>query len=338
MEINGGETLYDYQANRLISTTGQMALTFAYDQHGNTIAENAKTFIYNQNQRLKKVVEGETTKGEYIYNGKGQRAKKAVDGQSTLFFYDAQGRLIAETGATSADYLYLNGYSIAKADGTSLYFYHRDHLGTPQRMTDVDKTIVWAAEFKPFGEAIGFTGTIVNNLRFPGQYFDAETGLSQNYFRDYMPHIGRYIEADPVGLRGGPNLFTYVQNKPLNNIDQYGLLSSSPASSSTCDFYDKMCEKSRKCGPYDRYACITKKCCQAFGDGLVPDCIRGCLYKWETSKCSAYAGDEKKKCRRIEHWDCYTRCNGDILGAYYLLFPKKECVDSMNEVGGMMPW
>jgi RHS repeat-associated protein len=101
---------------------------------------------------------------------------------------------------------------------------HNDHLATPQKMTDSNGTVVWAADYKPFGEATIAVSTITNNLRFPGQYYDTETGLNYNYFRDYNPVIGRYIEADPIGLKGGMNhLFTYVDQNPITFIDPEGL-------------------------------------------------------------------------------------------------------------------
>jgi RHS repeat-associated protein len=62
------------------------------------------------------------------------------------------------------------------------------------------------------------------NLRFPGQLFDGETGLHYNYFRDYDPSIGRYVESDPIGLAAGPNTYAYAGANPLNASDATGLL------------------------------------------------------------------------------------------------------------------
>ena len=64
--------------------------------------------------------------------------------------------------------------------------------------------------------------TLSYNLRLPGQYYDSETGLSYNYHRDYDPATGRYVESDPVGLRGGINTYAYVENDPINGIDPFG--------------------------------------------------------------------------------------------------------------------
>ncbi|WP_375136032.1 RHS repeat-associated core domain-containing protein [Nitrosomonas oligotropha] len=66
------------------------------------------------------------------------------------------------------------------------------------------------------------------NLRFPGQYFDKETNLHYNYFRDYDPRIGRYLESDPIGLMGGLKTFGYGELNPLSNIDAEGLRSLMP--------------------------------------------------------------------------------------------------------------
>ncbi|MGH9894652.1 MAG: RHS domain-containing protein, partial [bacterium] len=77
----------------------------------------------------------------------------------------------------------------------ALYFIHTDHLGTPQVMTNDAQHVVWQADYTPFGEATLAKENITFNLRFPGQYFDAESGLHYNYFRDYDPSLGRYVQS-----------------------------------------------------------------------------------------------------------------------------------------------
>jgi RHS repeat-associated protein len=104
------------------------------------------------------------------------------------------------------------------------YYYITDHLGAPQVITDDSGSVVWKAEYLPFGNVNILTADIENNLRFPGQYYDAETGLHYNWNRYYDPETGRYIAADPIGLGGGINLYAYVGGDPINAIDPTGEL------------------------------------------------------------------------------------------------------------------
>jgi RHS repeat-associated protein len=106
--------------------------------------------------------------------------------------------------------------------GESLWV-HTDHLGTPQKMTDSGGAVVWDALFTPFGEPVSLAGTAENPQRFPGQRYDAETALHYNYFRDYDPSLGRYVESDPIGLGGGVNTYGYVGGNPMAFIDPFGL-------------------------------------------------------------------------------------------------------------------
>ncbi len=84
---------------------------------------------------------------------------------------------------------------------------------------------MWSAKYEAFGKAeVDPAPTIQNNLRFPGQYYDSETGLHYNYHRYYDPKTGRYLTPDPIGLAGGINLFPYVNNNATNYGDAIGLL------------------------------------------------------------------------------------------------------------------
>jgi RHS repeat-associated protein len=110
----------------------------------------------------------------------------------------------------------------------SIRYIHSDHLGTPHLVTDDSGQVIWSAEYRPFVEATideDPDGNGLNyslNIRFPGQYYDAESQLHYNYFRDYDPDIGRYLESDPIGLRGGINIFVYVGNNPIRWSDPRG--------------------------------------------------------------------------------------------------------------------
>jgi RHS repeat-associated protein len=174
----------------------------------------------------------------YIVNALGQRAKKSNASTTMLFMYDEAGHLIGEydaTGALVQETLWMNDIPVATlrpngAGGVNLFYIHTDHLNTPRRISrPSDNVVMWRWDSDPFGSAAanedadGDTVTFGANLRFPGQYFDGESELSYNYFRDYDPTIGRYIQSDPIGLKGGTNTYAYVLNGPLSGIDPTGL-------------------------------------------------------------------------------------------------------------------
>lgn len=205
---------------------------------------NVKTYAYNQANRLYQIKEGlvdnldPSVIAEYIYNDDGLRTQKILnneDGSSstTIYHYDQVGMLISETtdtGELIRDYIWGEGLiSLAQIDNDgvasseNLSFLHRDHLLTPRLATDLGQATVWQWEGEAFGEteASEFAGVTVN-LRFPGQYFDSESGQHYNWMRNYDPGIGRYTQSDPIGLGGGLNTFSYVANGPVNFTDSTG--------------------------------------------------------------------------------------------------------------------
>lgn len=230
-KVDNNQTItYTYASgtNRLQEITGPVAYT--YDANGNITGIGDKVLTYNQNNRLVQVEENSTILGEYVYNGLGQRVIKTANGVTTIFLYDFDGNLIAESqadGIIISEYLYMGTSRVARVDAGSgeVFYFHNDHLGTPELMTDESGNAVWEATNKPFGEAnVKSTSTLNNNFRLPGQIYDEETGLHYNYFRDYHPGIGRYIEADPIGMKGGINLYAYANNNPVNFFDPLGLI------------------------------------------------------------------------------------------------------------------
>jgi RHS repeat-associated protein len=137
----------------------------------------------------------------------------------------------AANGRTSADAIRFEEIPDPVIVNTqATYFVHTDHLGTPRRVSDDLQTLVWSWDSTPFGESPpnqdpdGNFQEFVLNLRYPGQYFEGETGLYYNYFRTYDPGTGRYMESDPIGLRGGLNTYAYVGGNPLIFSDSFGLL------------------------------------------------------------------------------------------------------------------
>ena len=119
-------------------------------------------------------------------------------------FSNPQSLGSAQTTKTFDDGVLTDGnnyaYRIYKRSLTdTLYFYHADHLGTPLAMTNTSGNFVWQVEQYPFGGIYALPiSTVSNNLRFPGQYFDGETGLAQNWNRDFSKNTGRYYQSDPL--------------------------------------------------------------------------------------------------------------------------------------------
>jgi len=113
---------------------------------------------------------------------------------------------------------------LAFVENNQCYFYHLDHLGTPQEMTDWEGQVVWSARYKVYGNVIRKdVEQVENNLRFQGQYWDEETGLHYNRFRYYDPGTGQFTQQDPIGLLGGVNCYQYAPN-PVSWIDPLGMV------------------------------------------------------------------------------------------------------------------
>ena len=234
-----GDWVYE-DDDSLVSRPG---VTYKYDVNGSMVEKDDNgtitRYVYDVTGRMVEVRDrNDSLIASYAYDPFGRRIKKTVNGSATYFLYSDEG-LIAETdsvgnvtrqygwqldGTWGTDPLYL-------VESGDAYYYQNDHLGTPQKLISQSGAVVWSANYESFGQAHVDAVTVDNPLRFSGQYYDNETGTHYNYFRDYEPKLGRYIESDPIGLLGGGNSYRYSYNQPTKNIDPKGLYDD-------CDLYD----------------------------------------------------------------------------------------------------
>jgi RHS repeat-associated protein len=170
------------------------------------------------------------------YDVLGRRVRKHWQGQVTEYYWNGD-QLAAEVGPRGGVRLYVYADPLALSplmllDYASIqapaaectrYYVFSDHLGTPNLIENDAHEVVWQARIAPFGAAAVQDGSRIEcHLRWPGHYFDAETGLHYNRFRYYDPVLGRYLQSDPWGIAGGANLYAYFSN-PLAAVDVRGL-------------------------------------------------------------------------------------------------------------------
>ncbi|HCH8553811.1 TPA: RHS repeat protein [Shigella flexneri] len=226
--------------NRLMSYRG---VHYRYDEFGRAVEKEGRSgtqsYRYDAEHRM---VEVTTARGtyRYVYDALGRRTEKqhiSPDGKPynrTKFLWDGM-RLAQESRpeGTGSLYIYRDQGSyepLARVDKAGkegpnrILYFHTDVNGAPEEMTDSDGKIVWETGYQVWGNTIQEKdhGGVEQNLRYQGQYLNRETGLHYNLHRYYDPDVGRFMVTDPIGLRGGLNLYSYAPN-PLKYADPLGL-------------------------------------------------------------------------------------------------------------------
>lgn len=245
---NGTTSTYTYQklgGNPLNTTRLQSdgANSYTYDAKGNVTARSGArgnfTFSWDYDDRFRSV-NGDLTAG-YLYDYAGRRALKTVSGAATTYLYDG-AQFVAESGATSASYLFGPGLDapLAVSTGGQVYYYSVDVLGSVAVLSDAAGAVQNSYAWDAFGTARARNETVASSLGFTAREL-AEAGLHYYRARYYEPAVGRFASEDPIGFNGGNNVYAYVENQPTMLTDPMGLFTVDP--SCKCMLGDK---------PYDQ--------------------------------------------------------------------------------------
>ncbi|WNH46089.1 RHS repeat-associated core domain-containing protein [Xanthomonas hawaiiensis] len=299
-KVNTTTQTYSYPTNshRLSSVAGTAR---SYDAAGNTtaIGGTAVQYVYGANGRLTQVKRNGTVVANYAYNGRGEQVRRV--GKTNVYtLYDESGHWMGDydaNGAVVQQAIWLDDLPVGVLAKTALRYVQPDHLGTPRAVIDpVRDVAIWRWDLK--GEAFGTTApdqdpdkdgaAFVLDMRFPGQRYDALSGLNQNYFRDYEPGTGRYVQSDPIGLWGGQSTYTYSVASPLKWTDRFGLACdqrgcwNTPEELNASNSGNWSAYYALACAGGDPYACRAGEVAANAGDG-----IRGILSNITNRKLDA---------------------------------------------------
>jgi len=284
--IGGGPADFEFviinsTTNRVdeVRDTGWTLLReFFYGANGELVREDRSAdtyrYFYNTSGRLVQVELNGVAVGDYGYDAFGHRVWRDIDGGATAsldYVFDGAGRLLslheAATGAVAREYIWLGYDLIAIVDHSgpspATYYVHTGQVHEVLAVTDTTGATVLESYMQPYGLQGVLSGAYSLNLRLPGQWAQTEAGgLSQNWFRDYDPKLGRYVQTDPLGLAAGPNVYAYVGANPLNAIDPTGLID--------CEGWGTCSYRMYPPGSPESSNCATSGTCGRYGETQTP--------------------------------------------------------------------
>jgi RHS repeat-associated protein len=202
--------------------------TLTYDNNGNTLSVTSSsptvTYDWDAADRLVKITKGDTIT-EFVYDGLSRRVAEKLNGSVIKRWLWCNKELCEErdaTGGTVTKRFFQQG----QQNGTTKYYYTRDHLGSIREMvTSNGNTIKARYDYDPYGRrgANSITSNPVEaDFGFTGHYYHQATGLHLALYRAYDANLGRWLNRDPIGETGGLNLYEYVVNNPVNKNRSMG--------------------------------------------------------------------------------------------------------------------
>ena len=213
--------------NAITSQSGGVNRTLTYDPNGNIISDGGtRTFEWDGANRLVAInYTGFTTRSEFSYDGLSRVVKIAEKTGATInstrkFVWHGQGKLEFRDAAAAVT---MRIFPQGQHNGTTPYFFTRDHLGSVREVLSGGGTVVARYDYDPFGRSTTILGTTPTDMNFTGLYRHAKSNLDLAVYRAYDPDLGRWLNRDPIGEKGGLNLYVYVLNNPPGYVDPLGL-------------------------------------------------------------------------------------------------------------------
>lgn len=264
---------------------------FEFDANGNQRFEKLpagsplRECRWDQQNRLVKELHV-THESAYEYDGESRRVRikeieSSVETKNEIFIWC--GPRICQKRASNGSTVLRNYFNEGFEQGNDDYFYTREHLGSIREVVGSDgTTISGRITYDPWGQATE-TGALLSDFGYTGHYFDRPTGLNLALYRGYSPLLGRWLSMDPIGLRGGWNLYVYVINDPIRLADPTGL------EAETCY---KCPDGQPYCGHCDNGAAACRQRCEDDSNAGYRACVRS-----GGSNCEAQRDRDNDVCR-----------------------------------------
>ncbi|MFA6961192.1 MAG: RHS repeat-associated core domain-containing protein [Opitutaceae bacterium] len=223
-DANGNQRTQNYQ----VSVAAAPTVTYTYDDDGNLLSDGTRTYTWDTFSRLKTVTTGGST-STFNYDGVGRRVHELVNGVLVKQWLWADGPQPVEerdaSGVTTKRY-YGQGFQTVTGGVATSYYYTKDHLGSVREVVDGSGAVRGRYTFDLWGDRSAnlVTSNPVNSdVTYTGHLLHAGSGLSMTFYRAYNPKEGLWLSRDPIAEEGGVNLYGYVGNDPVNDIDPLGL-------------------------------------------------------------------------------------------------------------------
>ncbi len=228
--VTSNGTREKYKTNSLNQYNKVGTAKYSYDLNGNLVSRKGAggktTFDYDTENRLTRVQLPTRETISYSYDALGRMSSRTDGTETTKFLWDEDQILLEESPAHSTLATYTWGRTLDEAISMQRagrnHFFLQDALLSITELTDGVENVVERYRYRAFGEAANVS-QVGNPFLFTGAFYDNRTALSNLRFRWYSSALGRFLQADPIGISGGANIYSYVGNDPIRYSDPSGL-------------------------------------------------------------------------------------------------------------------